>query len=591
MRGLEAAIPSTSTPGPAFSLSPVRALTLGVVALAVHAHARFIVADDRVPGDLGMYYTGVPHAFDLVMGRSPGTFGEWFHTVSQPTGWYHLLLAGLLATLGRNQDVFLAPGLLWVLIILLVVDRLARRLGGDLAALSAVSIVAAMPGVFLAGRTGWIHVPEAALVLTGLLAWVSDPGLSRRRTALAIGITGGLALALRPSGLVWVGSLGVLLALVALRARRGSLPSPRGLWIVLATWALGAAASLWSLRNYLDLKAAARERYAALLPDLGFQFQLVLGVLPGLVVVLGLVLGVVVLARRRRAPKAPPAPIPDPESWVPVLLGAWVVLALVLWLVFQSGLDNFTLICPALALLAAAAWSRMSPRVGATLSLVAFLPAWGLQWIPPRPQDSLLRRIPGLREIPTDPHVLSSYRPLDGFGESEIRSLVSATCGEESPPQRCAVVADQGLFAPFGEEPGYLELFLSGETRVRLFTLRDEPLPMSQRIEALAEFHCGERDRAWRIRWPRSLPNLEDLLSRARLEPVWTTSVGPECTFLWFTPKGYVAQPELLPQTGTRLMAGEPASPEQLKDAEPREGEKMQRIRPNRPAPSRREAR
>lgn len=545
-----------------------------------------MLADDRVPGDLGMYYAGVPHAFDLLMGNTPGTLGEWLHTIGQPTGWYHLLLAGLLALFGRNQDTFALPGVLWVLLLLVAVARLGRRVGGEGGALAAVALSAAMPGVVLSGRTGWIHVPEAALVLSALAAFAADPELSRRRTALALAGLGGLTLALRPSGLVWVGSLAALLALQALRARRAGAPlPPRALLGVGVGWALGLATLVPALPRYLELKGLARARYEALLPELGLQVQMLLGALPGLLSALGL-LGWLILLVRRRADEEGLA-LGAAERAALGLAAGWLALAGVLWIFFQSGLDNFTLVCPALALLAAASGARLLPRLGPALAVIAFLPSWGLQWVDPPPQGSPLRHIPGLREIPIDPHVLSAFRPLEGFGEAEIRALVDATCGEESPPQRCTVVADQGLFAPFGEEPGYLELFLSGETRVRLFTLRDERLPMSQRVEALSEFHCGDRDLHWRARWPRSLQNLEELMSRAKLEPVWSQQVGPGCTFLWLTPKGYVAHPELLPKSGQRLIAGQPGSHEQLRDAEPPEQELRDLIRPGKPHPTR----
>lgn len=574
------------TPGPAYKIQPLRAIATGLIVLTVHAHARFIISDDRVPGDLGMYYSGVPHAFDLVMGRTPGTLDEWAHTVFQPTGWYHLLLARIMAVLGRGQDTFLLPGVLWVLLLLVGVYRLGRWIAGDGGGLIAVALTAAMPGVFLSGRTSWIHVPEAALVLSALALWVDDPDLGRRRTAVGMGALGALTLALRPSGLVWVGSLAALLLVRHLRARRGGKPLQKGrlLGIGLA-WLAGAAVAASRIGEYLQLKALARDRYDTLLPELGMQLQMLLGALPGVVAVLGLAAGALGWQRARKDNTLPR--LPDPASDLLKLAGLWVVASLGLWLVSRAGLDNFTLLCPALALLAAAGLSRIAPTAGAALAVLAFLPAWGLQWISPPDQSSLLRAVPGLREIPIDPHVLSAYRPLDGFGEEEIEALVDATCGENTPPQRCTVVADQGLFAPFGEEPGYLELFLSGETRVRLYTIRDQQIPMSQRVEALAEYHCGDRDPAWRYRWPRSLQNLEELMERSKLEPVWSQQVGPGCTFLWLTPRGYLAHPQLLPRTGQRLMAGQPSTPDQLRGAEPPERELMERIRPGQDGPVR----
>ncbi len=534
-----------------------------------------------------MYYAGVPHAFDLLLGHSPGTAGEWAHTITQPTGWLHLLMASALALFGRGQDSFALLGVVWVLLLLVGVGRLGRHLGGDLGALVAVGLCGAMPGVVLSGRTGWIHVPEAALVLAALSVWVEDPGFSRRRTLAGVGALGALALTLRPSGLVWVGALALMLGLRAWRVGPGG--SRRPLVILGVLWLLAALVPLAVLGDYLKLKAMARDRYDALLPELGMQLQMLLGFLPGLVALGGLVAGGLALVRARRDRTVPR--LPDPAPTLLALCGGVVLISLGLWLVSKAGLDNYTLMCPALALLAAAGFARVAPVTGGGLAVVAFLPFWGFQWMDPPAQGSWLRTTPGFREIPIDPHVLSAYRPLVGFGETEIRALVDATCGEETPPQRCTVVADQGLFAPYGEEPGYLELFLSGETRVRLYTVRDEPLPVSQRVEALAEYHCGERDQGWRFRWPRSQKNLEELMDRSKLEPVWTQQVGPGCTFLWLTPRGYLAHPELLPRAGQRLMAGQPPTPDQLKGAEPPEEELIKRIRPGQEGPVRRRGR
>ena len=194
--------------GTAPSRFPAWPLTAAVIAVTIAAHIRFILVDTRVPRDLGLYYGGVPHAYDLLLGRTPGALSEWWQTIGQSSGWYHLLLAAVLAIFGRGQDTFQVPDVLWVASVLTLTGLITRRIAGARAALVAVTLTAAMPGLIVSGRTGWLHVPEAALALAGVWTWMGDPGLTRRGTGVTLAVLGLLELALRPSGLVWYGSLG-----------------------------------------------------------------------------------------------------------------------------------------------------------------------------------------------------------------------------------------------------------------------------------------------------------------------------------------------------------------------------------------------
>lgn len=538
-----------------------------VIAATLIAHARFILVDTRIPRDLGLYYEGVPHAYDLLNGRTPGTAAEWLHTLGMSTGWYHVFLGGLLTVLGRNQDSFQVPDLLWMGVILVAVAGLGRRLAGEVAALCAVCLTAAMPGVVVAARTAWIHVPEAAICLLGLWAWVADPGLARRRTALVLALVPMLAFSLRPSGFIWAGSMMGLVAWSAWRGRNAERVGRLKLALIVLGCALGTIPPLRYFGEYMSAKMASRARYASTLPDALLQIQMMVGALPAWISAVGLVLGIVAALRSIRRLRLGEGARP-----AGALLVLWVGLAGVLWLLFQAGVDNFTVAGPALALVASFGLASLLPRAGSVLSLLAVFVFWFFQWIPQPDGGSIVRRTPGLREITFDPHLMNFYRPWSHFGEPEMRALVDATCGRDAKPGECVVIADQGLYVPFGEEPGRLELFLAGETRIQLLPIRDVQDPNTQKLDALAEFHCGERDIQWRLRWPRSLPNLETLISAQKLEPAWSMEVGPQCVFLWLTPGGTVQTPEQLPRGGMEkgaLPSGGPPRQEPPREERP----------------------
>ena len=521
----------------------------GIALVTATLHLVYLYADTRVPRDLGLYYSSVPLALRAMSGTARLEGGPWGRLLLQPTGWYNVVQAGCLRVFGRSPDAFQVPDVLAATLIVLFTGWIARRLGGDRAGAIAAALVASMPGVVVAARTSWLHVPEAALALGAVVAWMADPLLRRWRTPLIVGVCVALGLALRPSGLVWMGSLGLLPLASVWLARRAGEKAPWGkVALTLGVAALVLPIPLRNIQEYLGAKAAARERYATTLPDLGLQVKLLFGGIPtaALAAALGMRLGGRV-ARTEDPARAPAL----------LLLGAWVVGALVLWAGFQAGIDNFTLLCPALAALAAVTLAAR-PRLGLAVALAAWIPFAVMQFVPAQGPDALTHRVPGLRDLAMEPHLLNQYRAYSRFGAPEVRDLVSATCGERAQPRSCVIVADQGLYQPFGEEPGHLELFLAGEERVRLENLRMLRSANQLPIAALAEFHCGERDIAWRLRWPTSLPMLEQLTQAQDLRPVWALEVGPGCTFVWFTPAGMVKYPDHLPLAGHRVAPGDP---------------------------------
>jgi hypothetical protein len=241
----------------------------------------------------------------------------------------------------------------------------------------------------------------------------------------------------------------------------------------------------------------------------------------------------------------------------------WVGGPIGLWALFQAGLDNFTLFGPALAIAAGVGFARVVPRVGTGACvlggfLLAFLP----QWLSiPRP-DTPLHVVPGLGPLLATPTVTNFYRPFDAFGREQAAALFDATCPDPEP-LTCHVVVDQGLFYPFAEEVGHLELFFLDEDRLVLHPLQFANDLDAIPIDALSEFHCGERDNQWRDRYPGSRERLLALMTRAELAPAWWTEVSPGCTVLWFTPRGEIARLDQLPRMPDHLR-GRPPPPSGL---------------------------
>ena len=262
---------------------------LAVVVAVIIAQVSFLLADGRIPSDPGLYYRDLPQRY-----------ADWqaldltaiLTGLIDSTGWYNALIAVVMVCVGVSPELFAMFGVLWVTLILGGVGLIARRLHGPEAGLAAVCLTAAMPAIFLMGRTAWIHTPETAMILLLVAAWCHDRTLERRRTVVAMAVLGVLTVALRPSGAIWVGLLTPLLI----------LGSPRRWLRILAVavpWLLSLAVPLSNAEHYMLAKAQARERYADQLPDLMIQIIALVGHLPLGLVGVGLVAGGISLLVRR----------------------------------------------------------------------------------------------------------------------------------------------------------------------------------------------------------------------------------------------------------------------------------------------------
>ena len=163
------------------------------------------------PWRLNRSYQVLPDLYGAL--GEPGGIGEALRlAMTASNGVYNLLLAAMMRTFGRSfalMDVF---DVIWVATILIAAWAMARRLSGPPAALGAVALAGNAAGVVLMGRQGWIHVPELALITVALAALVGDPGLGRRRTVAVVALAGAGALTLRPSAVIWIGTLIPVLA-------------------------------------------------------------------------------------------------------------------------------------------------------------------------------------------------------------------------------------------------------------------------------------------------------------------------------------------------------------------------------------------
>lgn len=517
----------------------ITALVLAALAAVIAGHLGFIIRDPRLPRDLGLYYARVPALYHAL--ASPlAAAGTLLEAIREPGGGYQVLLATLLRVVGRGPVAFQLVDLAWLSALLVLAHRFARRAWGPWAGLAAVLVAGSIPAVFVYARTAWIHVPEAALLLAVAVAWQADPRLERRPTVALAGLAGAAALLLRPSALIWIG---LLLALAAWRAR-GERPNPRHAAAVLITWGLCTLPPLLSLDDYLQAKIEARARYAAAVPGLGEQLFVTVGPVAGGIAALGALFTLWPPRRRSTA-----------------LLWLWALTPALLFALFRAGIDNFTISAVALALLGAAGLGRR-PALGLPVAAVAFALVQVPQWLPPPDPGTWGQHLGGRLGLALKPSFRNPYVPHTAGHGTAVGDLLAATC----PPTegRCLVAVDQGLFQPFAEDPGALEIFLGGYDTVEIvplagLTARPAVLP----IRGLAHYDCPEMDEKWRERHPESLDTLRALGKAHRLQPVWSADVGEGCRFTWLAPDGTVAAPELLP--GER--EGSPQVPPELPPA------------------------
>jgi hypothetical protein len=517
---------SAFSPGAAVGGAPRWGLGV-LVALVLLAQLRFVLLDPRVPWDPNLCYQRLPELLAALRRPGPGWAEALGLALTETTAAYDLVLALPMALGLPRIPVLEGFGLLWVAAVLLGTAGIAQRLFGARAALLAVALLASGWSVVVLGRSGWIHVPELALVLLALWALLRDPGLERWGSALLLGLAGAGAMSLRPSGVVWVASL---LPLLLLGSRRHLRASSGRLVLVAGLWALGATPAAVELLPYLQGKLERREGYEHVVAPAVLLRQLALhaGLVP---TALGL-LGLGVLLRSRGSLPAPRGPL--------LLLGAWLAAGPLLVLGFRAGLDNFPAVIVAMAVLGAGGLVRL-PRPFMVLPLLVFALRWLPQWLPEHPAPP---RLPAARELLQD-HPGLSYRVDARLDPAVVLALLDASCPFAGT---CRVLVDHGLFAPGPEEPGRHELFLLGRERVEPLPVwmpdsQQQPLPVS----ALASYGCESLDPLWDKRRPSWRQDAAGLRRKLRLELVWEADLGNGCRYRWFTPRGQVHHPERMP--------------------------------------------
>ncbi|MCB9763306.1 MAG: hypothetical protein H6739_26305 [Alphaproteobacteria bacterium] len=491
---------------------------LGLLAALALAHGLFVALDTRVPGDQIFLFQALPAIRDA-LGPGGGGWASLLPMLRDSSGWYAMAVVGLLEAVGPSSPLLrvicVVPS--WLLVLSVVLT--ARRLGGPSAATATAGLLGSIPLVVTWGRQVWFHVPEAALITAAMALWVHDPRLARWRTVVALAALGALAMTLRQTGLVWVATLAPL-ALGAARARVAAL---------FVAWGLAALLPLSHYGDYLGGKLLARSRYAEAVPALVDQIPFMVG---WGALALGAA-GLVALLRRR-------------ESVSIGILGVlvlWGTLPLALVGVFQAGLDNHTLFAVGLGLGGGLGLARLH-RLGPWAAVGLFLAFHGLAYT-----DGGLRRVTAGRLAPqrAEP-IVDLNRPYRGFGEPDLRALFAATCPEG---EGCFILVHRGLFRPFQDTTGALELYLMGEERVRLVPLhlrRPQGLVRGP-AHAMASMRCSpsERLRAWQALRPDSDARAQTVIEERGFVKVWERPVTSDCALEWWAPPEGLPNPGALP--------------------------------------------
>ena len=524
--------------------APALALTALAVAVVIAGHVAFLVLDPRLPRDLGLYYARIPALWDA-MGHPLEGLRAGLAALTDVGGGYQVLLAAYLRLVGRSATAFQLVDLAWLVALLALTWRVAARAWGPWSGLAAVLFAGATPAVFVYARTAWIHVPEAALLLGVVACWQADPELARRRTPALAGLLGGAALLLRPSALIW---LGLLVAVALWRRRRGGeRPDPRHAGALLVAWGLATLPAVLSLDDYLQAKLEARGRYAVAVPDLSEQLFVTVGPVAAAAMGLGALLTLWPPRRRGTA-----------------LLWLWGLTPIPLFALFRAGIDNFTVAAVALAILGGAGLGRRA-AVGVPLAAAVFALAQLPQWLPTPAPGSWAQHASGRVGLALKPSFRNPYVPHTAGHGGAVEQLLAATC--PTTDRRCLIAVDQGLFQPFAEDPGALELFLAGFDQVQIVPVAGlDARPGSLPIRALAHYECPDMDVQWRERFPDSVETLDGLVAAHDLRPVWGADVGEGCEFAWLAPGGQVEAPDRLPAErvradGPRELPPTPLSP------------------------------
>ncbi len=505
------------------------AAALLVILLAVAAQARFALIDRRTTADANHAHHSLPAIHHCL-----GSPHDWplslSAAVTETAGWYNLLLSAGMRLTGTRHDVMKAFHIFWVAAVLVGLFMLARRLWGGAAGLAVLLLIPphAM-WIHQLGRMGWIHVAELALVLCALDAMAADPALDRWRTVARASLCGLLALALRPTGIIWVASLAPLLIPWFRRApARWRAISMAGIW------ALALVPLARDLGPYLADKLEVRASYGALTGP-GLLLPQLLGDMGAPWIVMALAGLVLLLRRRGQTP---------PRIWI--VLGAWLLLPPLLSLGFNVGLVNFPVLYAALALLGAGGLARL-PRAVLLIPALLWIGVYAAQWLPAQAARQIYG---GILHAPVTLHrdgPNNYYRPHAGLGADEVEALLSATCPRSKA--RCIVQVESGLFHPAALDPGRLGLFLMGGMgRVRLVELRDldmDNLPPPP--HAHPRVACPAHSASFEQRQPGMAKRGTELRAALELRQVWARELEPGCRYLWYTPGGRVAARSALP--------------------------------------------
>lgn len=520
------------------------ALASALIALSCAEYALSIAMEHSFPRDLNLAYMPLGLMYRQI---SEQTLRPFLQGISQPGGWFNGSIALWLQVFGRSAGAFNAWGLAWYALLLVSVFGLGRRWFGAWAGFAAVALVAQFPVLVLSARGGWIHIPEAALMVVGAWVLACDPRVDRWRSVVTLGLCGALAMALRPSGVVWTA---LLLACVFWGALRGRVPlrsaAPR-LCALLVCWGLALRIPFPQLTRYLGSKMDIRERYAGGVRFIGEQVWTDLQPAASLLVLLGV--GLALLAQRRVAALRSAGEEKYP-LWGTVglgarrfLLGTWVVGGVAAWATFRSGIDNFPLFFVALALVAGSGMAVLRWRWMVVLAALGWAGSLAVGV-----KHGLAPPAAGAVDGPASP----VESPIE-----RLQALLNATCPNRAKSP-CMLVADQGLTYPASEDPGMLQLFLLKEDSVRLEGVHQPRKGGRMKPAAVATWTCRDGDAVWHDRFPMNDEDLRGLVQRWSLLPAWTVE-AEGCSFWWLTENGAFAAPDAAPTSGRRLPVERPA--------------------------------
>jgi len=516
--------------------------TASVAGLIIAHEIAFYAVDTRLPRDLSQAHVVLAGLYrDL---GSTGTWAEIVRTIAMDAGgWYNAILAISLRLLGRSPWVFEAWNIAWLALILGGMAMLLTRQGRPGAAMAGIALASSMPSILTGSRVGWIHMPEAALVLLVVRVWMGDPGLGRWRTVFALILLPSLALTLRPSAVIWI-ALTVPLVLSNGRFAANRQVFRRRLTLVGAGLVPALLHLGLQLGPYIMSKLQSRPRYLAQVSPLGPDLLSSFGVL--ILLICGI--GTVLLLSDRESRR---------QGFVQLML-SWVAIAVLLKLLFGVGLDNFPVAGCALAILGAMGLARLGRWGPISAVLVAIL-LHALTWTPASFGRKTLGFLPFSNTAMFEEHPSNYLRAWSGLGSVEVKALLDATCPDRQF-KPCHVEVDHGLFQAFSEDPGHLELFLMGEDQVMLHSVLDQPVPVPHHIDAMAIVSCAANQKNWQARYPNAITVAQSLVRSSRLSPAWTRNLGGGCRYDWLTPFGLFERPDLAPP---QTWEATPAGPEQ----------------------------